>query len=128
METAISLPETDQDDYLDAQTRTLECGCGKIYVIINTNGDFHSITIKGSMVKEAPCGEAWFNAMSGILTFALRRAIREDENALYKGIIKQLKGQSCNNVSVSRKSCIHQISVVLEDYLKTREKKETTKT
>jgi hypothetical protein len=108
------------EDKLDAQTHCKQCGCGKLYVIINSNGDFHSITIKGSMAKEAGCGEAWFNAMSGILTFALRRAIREDEDALYKGVVKQLKNQNCNNQSVSGKSCVHQISVVLEDYLKTR--------
>lgn len=120
METISSVPEVIKDDHLDAQTREVKCGCGKLYVIINTNGDFHSIFIKGSMAKESPCGEAWFGAMSGILTFALRRAIREDEDALYKGVVKQLKNQACNNQSISGKSCVHQISVVLEDYLKTR--------
>ena len=118
--------EVSQDEYLDAQTHHVPCGCGNIYVIINSNGDFHSITIKGSMAKEAPCGEAWFNAMSGILTFALRRAIKEDEDALYKGIIKQLKNQACNNQTVVAKSCVHQIATVIEKYFKGRKREEET--
>jgi hypothetical protein len=70
------------------------------------------------MTKESPCGGAWINAMAGILTFALRRAIKEDEDALYRGVIKQLKNQACNNQSIVGKSCVHQISRVLEGYFK----------
>ena len=120
MEKVSTVPEVKQDDYLNAETHCVKCGCGKLYIIINTNGDFHSIAFKGSMAKESPCGEAWLNAMSGILTFALRRAIKEDEDALYRGVVRQLKNQACNNHTVVGKSCVHQISVVLEDYLKKR--------
>ena len=113
---------TEELEVLDAQTHHVPCGCGNIYVIINSNGDFHSVTIKGAMAKEAPCGEAWFNAMGAILTFALRRAIKEDEDALYRGIIKQLKNQNCNMTTAARKSCVHQIATVIEKYFKGRAK------
>lgn len=118
----IPVHETKQDEHLTSETHHINCGCGRLTCIINTNGDFHSLFLKGSMTKESPCGGAWLDAMAGILTFALRRAIKEGEDALQKGILKQLRNQACNNQTVVGKSCVHQIYVVLEKYLKGRGK------
>lgn len=108
------------EECLEAKTYTALSGCGELKIIINTNGKFQNIFLHGSMTKESPCGGAWLSAMSGILTFAIRRAEQEGDDAIYKGIIKQLKNHNCNCQSVSAKSCVHQISVVLERYFKER--------
>lgn len=62
-------------------------------------------------------------AMAGVITFALRRAITEaikgtevDTDPIENGIIKQLKYQGCNK----KPSCVHGIARALEKYLTMR--------
>jgi hypothetical protein len=121
--------------YPDSITLTQKCGCGNIYIRIwEPEGQFQRVFIQGSISKTQDCGYSWMEAMAGIITFSLRRAIAEalsgpevDSEPIESGIIKQLKYQGCNK----KPSCAHGIAKALEKYLSMRgwidEKEEVTK-
>jgi len=70
-------------------------GCGYVYLLIETkNGIFDKLTIKGTMAKSCDCGESFLQAIGKILTFSIRRAIKE--GTLEEGILNHLKGHRCN--------------------------------
>ena len=108
----------------DSLTFCEKCGCGKIIIRIwEPDGVFCRVFIQGSISKTQECGYSWMEAMAGIITFSLRRAITEaikgtevDSDPIESGIIKQLKYQGCNK----KPSCVHGIAKALEKYLSMR--------
>jgi len=114
----------------NATTMFRKVGCGAIYCIFNEDeGAFYNIEIKGDNAKETPCGESWFNSMSKILTYALRRSVWEGDTQ--RAIVKQLLGNRCNMISPNKDhivSCSDAIGKMVLEYLKARglaeEKKE----
>lgn len=94
--------------------------CGTIYCIFveGGEGEFKKLFIKGAMGKNTPCGESWLEPIAKILTFALRRSLFE--GTVDRGIIRQLKGVRCNNISPNKDhiiSCSDAIASILVKYL-----------
>lgn len=76
-------------------TISQKVGCGHVYLLIETrNGKFDKLTIKGTMAKTCDCGESFLQSIGKILTFSIRRAIKE--GTLEEGILNHLKGHRCN--------------------------------
>jgi thiazole synthase ThiGH ThiG subunit len=94
-------------------------GCGAIYCIFTEDdGAFHKLFIKGDTAKETPCGESWFQSLSKLLTFALRRSLWEGTTK--EAVIKQLLGQRCNKVLPNKEhtvSCADAIAKAVLQYL-----------
>jgi len=124
------------EDYDSWKERTLyeQIGCGNLFGIFQyENNCFDRVTLKCDMSKETSCGDSWLGAMGGILTFALRRALVEDElvegtQALKRGIIGQLKSHKCNKrLPGKAMSCADAIARMLVKFMEiehAREKKE----
>ena len=73
------------------QTITIhkQVGCGSVYcMFLEDEGAFHKLTIRGDMARQTPCMTSWFDPVSRLLTFALRRALWE--GTAEKGILKHL--------------------------------------
>lgn len=97
--------------------------CGNIYCIFAEEADtFHRLTIKGDMARSCDCGEAWFNSIAKLLTYAMRRSIWEGNTK--EGIIKQLLGQRCPSYRVNKErilSCADAIARAVMEYSKSRD-------
>jgi hypothetical protein len=82
------------------------------------------------MSKETDCGDSWIAPMSGILTFAIRRALAEeelgiDDTSLTNGIIKQLKHHKCNKRSIGKsESCADAIGKMIVRFMEIEHAKE----
>lgn len=106
----------------EAITMQRKVGCGNVYLIINEEeGAFYNLIIKGDQAKETPCGESFFNSMSAILTYALRRSVWEGTSK--KAIVKHLTGHRCNMYVANKEkiqSCSDAIGKMVLEYLKAR--------
>lgn len=106
----------------EAMTMSRKVGCGNIYCIFNEDeGSFYNLIIKGDNAKEAPCGEAWLNAMAAILTYALRQSLWE--GTTQKALIKHLTGHQCAMYVPNKehiKSCTDAIGKMVLEYIKSR--------
>jgi hypothetical protein len=116
-------------DY-EAITMSRRVGCGSIYLIINENeGAFYNLVIKGDMCREAPCGESFFNALSRILTYALRHSLWE--GTTQRALVKHLLSNRCNMAVPNQEhivSCSDAIGRMVLEYLKARNLDEEEKT
>jgi hypothetical protein len=106
----------------DSITMTRKVGCGNIYCIFNEDsGEFYSLIIKGDNSRETACGESWFNSLSAILTYALRRSLWE--GTTQKALVKHLINHRCQKVVPSEEhivSCSDAIGKMVLEYLKAR--------
>jgi len=99
-------------------------GCGSIYCIfMEDEGVFYRLVIRGDMTKETPCGEVWFNSISRILTYALRRGLWED--TAEDGIVKQLcqKTDKCYGYVPNEEHILHCADAIgrcVNEYVKAR--------
>ena len=104
-------------------------GCGHVYLIFNLNkdGTFHKLYIRGTMAKSCDCSESFLDSFARILTFSLRRAIKED--TINEGIVNHLKGHRCSKVVIhGSTSCVDGIAKGIQKYLdygKEENKKDT---
>jgi len=104
-----------------SKTITKKVGCGSIYCtfIQLQDGKFHQLLISGSMSKDTPCGDSWFWGLGKLLTYALRRSLKEGSDITEDAIVKQLKHHQCNKFVAGReKSCISAIGMAIKDYIK----------
>lgn len=94
--------------------------CGNIHIIFTEDRDcFHKLFIKG---PGTDCGEVWLSSLAKMITFAIRRA--EFEGTIQDGIIKQLLGIRCNNVTPNKEhicSCPDAVGKAITQYLKMKE-------
>ena len=104
--------------------------CKDIYVIVAYREDepekIDYIRINASS-KDNNCAVSFMEALSDILTFAVRR-IRNEHEA--KAIIKNLRFHKCLNCPVNKDhttSCSDAIGQVLEKVLRIKDEKEKTK-
>lgn len=93
--------------------------CLTLYVCINYKEDkkIDYIKIYGGQHGEVGCGETFFQALSDLLTFSIRR-IRNEHEA--KAIIKTLRYHKCNKRIPNEEhltSCADAIGQVLEKEL-----------
>ena len=101
-------------------------GCGILYVtVINHDDKFHRLFMKSEASKTCDCGESWLQAMSGVLTFGIRRALKEGNLDL--AILKQLRNHRCNRYSIATaKSCSDAIYKILDKHFKPSPKNPTS--
>ena len=100
-------------------------GCGNLFIIFieHHNGNFHKLLLRGDMSKETPCGESWFWGLARILTFAIRRALSEGEDALEQALVKHMMNQRCNMCFVGTDlSCMDAIAKAVREYIKSKRK------
>lgn len=111
-------------------TLSEKVGCGHIYAIIELKGGaFDRLTIRGAMAKSCDCGESFLQAIGKILTFGMRRAIKEGNGTLDIALIKHLQGHRCNKpLYRGSLSCVDGIARVIKKYMEVvNGKKETDK-
>lgn len=115
-------------DSKESVTVSQKVGCGRIYLIIELKDKkFNKLTIKGSMAKSCDCGESFLQALGRVLTFSIRRAIKEDDDTLEYGVLNQLQGHRCvYPIYRGALSCVDGIAKALKNELE-REKKQSAK-
>lgn len=95
--------------------------CGRLHAIFAEHeGKFFRLFLKGAMNKSTPCGDAWLVPISNLITFALRRGLKEGMGVVERGIIKQLCGERCNTVIPNEArvcSCADAIGKMVKEYL-----------
>lgn len=93
-------------------TRKIKTGCGTLYVTINYDQNNKPFELFSTMGKAGGCAASQSEAISRLISFALR------SGADIKEIIKQLKGISCHSVAWGKNgkilSCADAISKALE--------------
>lgn len=120
--------ENNIDDYaigINKPSKTIvkQVGCGKIYCIFveHHNGNFDKMLIRGSMSRNTNCGDSWLWGLGSLLTFSLRRAMKEEGDSVERGIVRQLFHHTCSIGSIkTERSCISAIGKAVETYIKTR--------
>jgi hypothetical protein len=123
--------ELDTKDIPFKNTITIseKVGCGHIYAIIQLkNKSFDRVDFLGAMPKSCDCGDSFLQALSKILTFAIRRAIKEGNIEI--ALLKHLTGQRCNKpIYRGAVSCTDAIAKLIRKYmeLENGKKKETNK-
>jgi ribonucleoside-diphosphate reductase alpha chain len=97
-------------------TTKIETGCGKMYVTINEDEEGHPFEVFSQMGKAGGCAAAESEALTRLLSLALRSGIA------IESILKQLRGISCpsphmlpGGIRVS--SCPDAIAKAVESYL-----------
>lgn len=94
-------------------------GCGNITLRFLEDEDaFHRVFITGSGGKML-CNPSWLEALSRLLTYALRRGIWEGTAS--DGIIKQLCNIRCNEIGANKEhicSCMDAVGKATKEYLK----------
>ncbi len=98
-------------------TLSEKVGCGHIYAIIQLkNRTFDRVDFLGAMPKSCDCGDSFLQALSKILTFAIRRAIKEGNVEI--ALIKHLQGHRCNKpLYRGSLSCVDGIARVIKKYM-----------
>lgn len=100
-------------DLTRGTTRKLKTGCGTLYVTINCDEHNRPFELFSTMGKAGGCAASQAEAISRLISFALR------SGADTKEIIKQLKGISCQSISWTRGgkilSCADAIARALEE-------------
>jgi len=97
-------------------TTKIETGCGKMYVTINEDEEGHPFEVFSQMGKAGGCAAAQSEAITRLLSLALRSGIA------IESILKQLRGISCPNPrllpgGVRVSSCPDAIAKAVESYL-----------
>jgi len=93
-------------------TRKIKTGCGNLYVTINYDSDNKPFELFSTMGKAGGCAASQSEAISRLISFALRSGANIQE------IIKQLKGISCHSVAWGKSgkilSCADAIAKAME--------------
>ncbi|MEW6027584.1 MAG: vitamin B12-dependent ribonucleotide reductase, partial [Planctomycetota bacterium] len=93
-------------------TRKIKTGCGSLYVTVNYDQNNKPFELFSTMGKAGGCAASQSEAISRLISFALR------SGADFQEIIKQLKGISCHSVAWGKNgkvlSCADAISKALE--------------
>ena len=122
------MPNTAEVEYIGttspSRTYKKQLPCLTLYICINYKEDnkIDYIKIYGGQHGEVGCGETFFQALSDLLTFSIRR-IRNEHEA--KAIIKTLRYHICNKKIPNpdhTQSCVDAIGQVLEKELVVLEK------
>jgi ribonucleoside-diphosphate reductase alpha chain len=96
-------------------TRKMKTGCGTLYVTINYDEAGKPFELFSTMGKAGGCAASQTEALSRLISFALRSGAQPRE------IVKQLKGISCHSVSWGKSgkilSCADAIAKALETAL-----------
>lgn len=102
-------------DAIIGETRTMNTGCGTIYVTVNEDGNGHVFELFTHMGKAGGCASSQAEAIGRLVSLALRSNIEPDV------IIKQLKGITCHNQTWANggkiTSCSDAIAKALEKYM-----------
>jgi len=102
-------------DAIIGETRTMNTGCGTIYVTVNEDGNGHLFELFTHMGKAGGCASSQAEAIGRLVSLALRSNIEPDI------IIKQLKGITCHNQTWANggkiTSCSDAIAKALEKYM-----------
>ncbi len=102
-------------DAIIGVTRTMNTGCGTIYVTINEDENGHLFELFTHMGKAGGCASSQAEAIGRLVSLALRSNIEPDV------IIKQLKGITCHNQTWANggkiTSCSDAIAKALEKYM-----------
>lgn len=97
-------------------THKIKTGCGNLYVTINYDEEGNPFELFSTMGKAGGCAASQAEAISRLISFALR------SRASVKEVVKQLKGISCHSISWSKGgkilSCADAIAKALESSLK----------
>lgn len=110
--------DTDIETTCNSKTYRKTLPCGKLYICLNYKPDGKIDYIKTySGKQDNDCGGSFCEAISDLLTFAIRR-IRNEHEA--KAIIKTLRYHKCNKIVANADhltSCADAIGQVLEKEL-----------
>ena len=102
-------------DAIIGETRTMNTGCGTIYVTVNEDENGQLFELFTHMGKAGGCASSQAEAIGRLVSLALRSNIEPDV------IIKQLKGITCHNQTWANggkiTSCSDAIAKALEKYL-----------
>lgn len=111
----LSVTPRHRPDLTYGMTRKLKTGCGTLYVTINYDDKNKPFELFSTMGKAGGCAASQAEAISRLISFALR------SGANTKEVIKQLKGISCHSISWSKGgkilSCADAIAKALEESL-----------
>jgi ribonucleoside-diphosphate reductase alpha chain len=109
----LSITPRPRPDVTFGMTRKLKTGCGTLYVTINYDDNKHPFELFSTMGKAGGCAASQAEAISRLISFALR------SGASVKEIITQIKGISCHSISWSKGgkilSCADAIARALEE-------------
>lgn len=89
-------------------TYEMHTNCGKIYVTVTTDHTGSPFETFVRFGKAGHCGAAIFDAMTKILSYALRSGMAPQE------AVKALAGIGC---SYGRRTCMNAVAVALRDVL-----------
>ncbi len=102
-------------DAIIGETRTMNTGCGTIYVTVNEDENGQLFELFTHMGKAGGCASSQAEAIGRLVSLALRSNIEPDV------IIKQLKGITCHNQTWANggkiTSCSDAIAKALEKYM-----------
>lgn len=97
-------------ELLQGTTRKVKTGCGNLYITVTKDETGNPFEVFTSMGKAGGCASAQCEAISRLVSLALRCGIETGE------IVKQLKGISCHQNN-GVKSCADAIGITLEENL-----------
>ena len=104
-------------DCVRGATWKMNCGCGKLYITVNEDEDHEPFELFTSMGKAGGCAASQTEAISRLVSLALRSRIDIEE------IIEQLRGISCHQHCFGPDgkilSCADGIAKGMEKYLGT---------
>ncbi|MDI6733608.1 MAG: TSCPD domain-containing protein, partial [Planctomycetota bacterium] len=114
-ETPFSIAPRPRPETTYGFTRKTKTGCGNLYVTINYDSNNRPFELFSTMGKAGGCAASQAEAISRLISFALR------SGAAVKEIIKQLKGISCHSVAWGKSgkilSCADAIGKAMEHCL-----------
>jgi ribonucleoside-diphosphate reductase alpha chain len=113
--TATKIVPRKRPDSIVGETRTMNTGCGTIYVTVNEDEHGHLFELFTHMGKAGGCASSQAEAIGRLVSLALRSNIEPEV------IIKQLKGITCHNQTWANggkiTSCSDAIAKALEKYM-----------
>jgi ribonucleoside-diphosphate reductase alpha chain len=113
--TATKIVPRKRPDSIIGETRTMNTGCGTIYVTVNEDEHGHLFELFTHMGKAGGCASSQAEAIGRLVSLALRSNIEPEV------IIKQLKGITCHNQTWANggkiTSCSDAIAKALEKYM-----------
>lgn len=113
LQSPFSAPPRPRAEIIFGSTRKMKTGCGNLYVTTNYDENARPFELFSTMGKAGGCAASQAEAISRLISFALR------SGANAKEIVKQLKGISCHSTSWGKNgkilSCSDAIAKALEE-------------
>jgi ribonucleoside-diphosphate reductase alpha chain len=113
IQSPFSAPPRPRAEIIFGSTRKMKTGCGNLYVTTNYDENARPFELFSTMGKAGGCAASQAEAISRLISFALR------SGANAKEIVKQLKGISCHSTSWGKNgkilSCSDAIAKALEE-------------